>query len=145
LQLERQLYVALLAESLSKEEDAGEEGAAAAADGKASLAKLLKQGPPGDALTWRMCAVLCCWPLGELSDLLLFGAGCCFVEPSDLCCGVMVVMHANRLGRGFPDVCACSLLLLLLLLLYAAGGAAVPSPEEVPEESLELSMEQLGR
>jgi hypothetical protein len=52
--LERQLYVALLAESLSKEEDGGEEAAAAAAEGKASLAKLLKQGPPGDALTWRM-------------------------------------------------------------------------------------------
>jgi hypothetical protein len=63
LQLERQLYVALLAESLSKEEDEGGAAAAAAGDGdtndtaaagKASLAKLLKQGPPGK----RNCAAL---------------------------------------------------------------------------------------
>jgi hypothetical protein len=33
----------------------GSSEGAAAADGKASLAKLLKQGPPGDALTCCMC------------------------------------------------------------------------------------------
>jgi ABC-type Fe3+ transport system permease subunit len=82
LQLERQLYVALLAESLSKEEDGGDE--AAASDGKASLSKLLKQGPPGDALTWHMCVLLaaCCWV--NLSGVVLWG--CEFV-------------HANRLSK----------------------------------------------
>lgn len=46
LQLERQLYVALLADSMSKEEE-GEAVADEAAPGKSALAKMLTAGPPG--------------------------------------------------------------------------------------------------
>lgn len=175
LQLERQLHVALLADKLNQEEEDRQQqhkdaqGSAEGQEKDEEESHKQQQEADADAAAASSLAIpgVRQWhdsihgaaPAAALARSLGLACVCAAsAQPSQPQRLVMTAAVVTAPGRKqltkqqpvFGQPLMRSLLLTscahaVLLCVHHAGGSAIPDPEDVPEEDLELSLEQLEK